>query len=271
MIDSWRDLFTAPYHTGIILVVVVDFLYCLVCLREILLHRQNQNMEEIQGGQPTTLPPPCRAPALSIIPPSHPSSFPPFISTSVYISPSCLPYLPLPSMPVHHTSFPASLSSSMPTYLTRSFTASLPLIILSSLPPCLSPSLLVSFCRSIHPALFHPPSLHFSPYVCPFLLPTTSLLLSLPCLLPPYVISSLPTSFLPASSIHPIWSHSIVFWQRVRCECSALRRLDTSIMTIVQSWKTVKFYWIWFLFMSTLEILGFNSTFLKLLEKRFSL
>ena len=54
------------------LVVVVDFLYCLVCLREILLHKQNQNMEEIQGGhcpcskiqggQPTTLPPPCRAP-----------------------------------------------------------------------------------------------------------------------------------------------------------------------------------------------------------------
>ena len=51
---------------------VVDFLYCLVCLREILLHNKNQNMEEIQGGhcpcseiqggQPTTLPPPCRAP-----------------------------------------------------------------------------------------------------------------------------------------------------------------------------------------------------------------
>ena len=72
MIDSWRHLFTAPYLTGIILVVVVDFLYCLVCLREILLHKKNQNMQEIQGGhcpcskiqggQPTTLPPPCRAP-----------------------------------------------------------------------------------------------------------------------------------------------------------------------------------------------------------------
>ena len=54
------------------LVVVVDFLYCLVCLRKILRHKKNQNMEEIQGGhcpcskiqggQPTTLPPPCRAP-----------------------------------------------------------------------------------------------------------------------------------------------------------------------------------------------------------------
>ena len=51
----------------------MDFLYCLVCLREILLHKKNQNMEEvqgghcpcskIQGGQPTTLPPRCRAPA----------------------------------------------------------------------------------------------------------------------------------------------------------------------------------------------------------------
>ena len=50
--------------------VAVDFLYCLVCLREILLHKKNQNMEEIQGGhcpfskiqggQPTTLSPPCR-------------------------------------------------------------------------------------------------------------------------------------------------------------------------------------------------------------------
>ena len=50
----------------------MDFLYCLVCLQEILLHKKNQNMEEIQGGhcpcskiqggQPTTLPPPCRAP-----------------------------------------------------------------------------------------------------------------------------------------------------------------------------------------------------------------
>ena len=56
------------YYTS----VVVDFLYCLVCLREILLHKKNQNMEEIQGGhcpcskiqggQPTTVPPPCRAP-----------------------------------------------------------------------------------------------------------------------------------------------------------------------------------------------------------------
>ena len=52
----------------------MDFLYCLVCLREILLHKKNQNMEEIQGGhcpcskiqggQPTTLPPPCRAPVV---------------------------------------------------------------------------------------------------------------------------------------------------------------------------------------------------------------
>ena len=60
------------YYRGL-LVVVVDFLYCLVCLREILLHKKNQNMEEIQGGhcpcskiqggQPTTLSPPCRAPA----------------------------------------------------------------------------------------------------------------------------------------------------------------------------------------------------------------
>ena len=33
-------MFTAPYLTGIILVVVVDFLYCLVCLREILLHKK---------------------------------------------------------------------------------------------------------------------------------------------------------------------------------------------------------------------------------------
>ena len=40
MIDSWRHLFTAPYLTGIILVVAVDFLYCLVCLREILLHKK---------------------------------------------------------------------------------------------------------------------------------------------------------------------------------------------------------------------------------------
>ena len=72
MIGSCRHWFTAPYLTGIILEVVVDFLYCLVCLREILLHKKNQNMEEIQGGhcpcskiqggQSTTLPPPCRAP-----------------------------------------------------------------------------------------------------------------------------------------------------------------------------------------------------------------
>ena len=64
--------YAAPFLTGNILVVVVDFLYCLVCLREILLHKKNQNMEEIQGGhcscsksqggQPTTMPPPCRAP-----------------------------------------------------------------------------------------------------------------------------------------------------------------------------------------------------------------
>ena len=70
-------MFTAPYLTGIILVVVVDFLYCLVCLREILLHKKNQNMEEIQGGhcpcskmqggQPTILPPPCRAPVCNLI------------------------------------------------------------------------------------------------------------------------------------------------------------------------------------------------------------
>ena len=33
-------MFTAQYLTGIILVVVVDFLYCLVCLREILLHKK---------------------------------------------------------------------------------------------------------------------------------------------------------------------------------------------------------------------------------------
>ena len=65
------------YLIGIILVVVVDFLYCLVSLREILLHTKNQNMEEIQGGhcpcskiqggQPTTLPPPCRAPGLFVL------------------------------------------------------------------------------------------------------------------------------------------------------------------------------------------------------------
>ena len=57
----------------------MDFLYCLVCLREILLHKKNQNMEEIQGGhcpcskmqggQPTTLPPPCRAPACDVCDP----------------------------------------------------------------------------------------------------------------------------------------------------------------------------------------------------------
>ena len=82
MIYSWRHLFTAPYRTGIrwyigLLVVVVDFLYCLVCLREILVHKKNQNMEEIQGGhcpcstiqggQPITLPPPCRAPVLECV------------------------------------------------------------------------------------------------------------------------------------------------------------------------------------------------------------
>ena len=47
--------------------IVVDFLYCLVCLREILLHKKNENMEEIQGGQPTTLPPPCRAPGFRAV------------------------------------------------------------------------------------------------------------------------------------------------------------------------------------------------------------
>ena len=50
----------------------VDYLYCIVCLREILLHKKFQNIEEIQGGhcpwsknqggQLTTLTRPCRAP-----------------------------------------------------------------------------------------------------------------------------------------------------------------------------------------------------------------
>ena len=77
MIDSCLRWFSAPYLTGIMLVVklVVDFLYCLVCLREIsITSYKNQNMEEIQGGhcpcskiqggQPTTLPPPWRAPVV---------------------------------------------------------------------------------------------------------------------------------------------------------------------------------------------------------------
>ena len=44
---------------------VVDFLYCLnlfVYGKYYFIKIKNQNMEEIQGGQPTTLPPPCRAP-----------------------------------------------------------------------------------------------------------------------------------------------------------------------------------------------------------------